>query len=78
MTDDVWRRDEIESPCIKICMIHPETGLCTGCHRTRAEIAGWTRMSPEERREVMSDLPARAAAKRPRRGGRAGRLARDG
>lgn len=23
MKDDIWRRDEIESPCVKLCMIHP-------------------------------------------------------
>ena len=25
--DDVWKRDEIESPCIKICVIHPAERL---------------------------------------------------
>ena len=24
MSDEVWTRDEIESPCVKICLIHPE------------------------------------------------------
>ena len=78
MTDPVWHRDEIESPCIKVCVIDPATGQCLGCHRTRHEIAGWSRLSPEARRAVMAELAGRAAAKRPRRGGRAARLARDG
>ena len=30
----IWRRDEIQSPCINICVIHPETRLCTGCLRS--------------------------------------------
>lgn len=34
MSDEVWRRAEIESPCVKICVIHPESRLCTGCLRT--------------------------------------------
>ncbi|WP_372605483.1 DUF1289 domain-containing protein, partial [Actibacterium sp.] len=34
MTDDIWKRDEIESPCIKICVIEPNSRLCTGCLRT--------------------------------------------
>ena len=58
--DEVWRRDEIESPCVKICVIHEESGLCMGCYRTRHEIAGWSRMEPENRQTIMAELPARA------------------
>lgn len=75
MTDDVWKRDEVESPCIKVCVIHPETRLCTGCLRSIDEIGAWSRMSPEARREVMEALPGRAGAFSKRRGGRAARLA---
>ena len=73
MSDEVWRRAEIESPCVKVCVIDPVTGLCLGCHRTVEEIAGWTAMTPEARRRVMAALPERAATRRPRRGGRAAR-----
>ena len=58
--DDLWTRDEVDSPCVKICVIHPGAGICIGCHRTGDEIAGWGRMSPEARRALMADLPARA------------------
>nr|WP_252947603.1 DUF1289 domain-containing protein [Oceanicola sp. 502str15] len=78
MMDELWRRDEIESPCIKICVIHPETRLCTGCLRSIDEIAAWGRMSAEERRAVMADLPEREGAHRKRRGGRAARIRRQG
>ena len=40
---------------------HSETGLCFGCGRTIAEIAGWSAMSPEQRRAIMAALPARMA-----------------
>jgi uncharacterized protein len=73
MTDDIWKRDEIESPCIKVCVIHPEARICAGCHRTIEEIGGWSRMTPEERRRIMDELPARAARLAVRRGGRRGR-----
>jgi predicted Fe-S protein YdhL (DUF1289 family) len=74
MTDEVWRRDEVESPCVKVCVIDPRTGLCLGCHRTLEEIAGWSSMPPEARRAVMAELPERAKRAKPvRRGGRAGR-----
>ena len=56
----VWRREEPESPCVQVCVIHPGAGICIGCHRTGEEIAAWGRLSPEARRAVMEDLPNRA------------------
>ena len=78
MMDDLWSRNEVESPCIKVCVVHPETRLCTGCARSIDEIAAWSRLSPEARRAIMADLPNREAAPKTRRGGRAARLRRDG
>jgi uncharacterized protein len=76
MTDEIWKREAIESPCVKTCLIHPQARLCIGCLRTMDEIAGWTRLSAEERRTVMAALPSRAPLLRgARRGGRAARLA---
>ena len=75
-TDAVWRRDEIESPCVKTCLIHPEARLCIGCLRSIDEITRWSRMTPDERRAVMVDLPGRGDKLRKRRGGRAARLER--
>ncbi|SFI74536.1 DUF1289 domain-containing protein [Celeribacter neptunius] len=75
-TDEIWKRDEVESPCSKICQIHPETRLCLGCARSIDEIASWSRMSPEERRAIMAELPSREPAPNKRRGGRAARLKR--
>ncbi len=68
-----WRRDEPDSPCRSICLIHPEAGICVGCHRTADEIARWPRLAPEERRALLAELPGRAAALTRRRGGRARR-----
>jgi predicted Fe-S protein YdhL (DUF1289 family) len=74
MTDDIWKRDEIESPCIKICVIHRQSRLCTGCLRSIDEIGAWSRMKPKIRREIMAELPSRAGQITQRRGGRAARL----
>lgn len=77
MKDDVWKRDEIESPCVKVCVVHPQARICVGCNRTIEEISAWSRLTHEARRAIMADLPARAAQLTQRRGGRAARLARD-
>lgn len=75
--DEVWRRAEIESPCIKLCVVEPESGLCLGCYRSIEEIGGWSRMSPEARRALMAELPGRADRVKPvRRGGRSARRSR--
>lgn len=75
-SDIPWQRAEIESPCVKICVIHPEAQICAGCHRTAEEITIWSRLSPEARRMIMAELPSRASLLRRRRGGRDGRRAR--
>ena len=76
MKDDVWQRDEIASPCVKLCVIHPEERICVGCLRTIDEIAAWSRLAPAARAEIMEDLAARAPRLAKRRGGRAARLDR--
>lgn len=73
-TDHIWSRAEIESPCIKICVIEPKSRLCTGCLRSIDEIGAWSRMTPEVRAEIMAQLPTRAGQITQRRGGRAARL----
>ena len=65
--DDLWHRDEPQSPCVKVCLLHPETGLCLGCARSMAEIAGWAQMGAEERQKILDDLPLRHPAPRRRR-----------
>jgi len=47
------------TPCLKVCLLDPETGLCEGCGRTREEIARWGGMSEEERLRIMAGLPER-------------------
>ncbi|MGO4572768.1 DUF1289 domain-containing protein [Microvirga sp. 2TAF3] len=47
------------SPCIRVCTLDSETGLCEGCGRTREEIGQWYRLSEEERLRIMAELPER-------------------
>jgi predicted Fe-S protein YdhL (DUF1289 family) len=40
-------------------MVDGQSGLCLGCFRTLHEIAGWTKLSPDERAALMIELPTR-------------------
>ncbi len=75
MSDEIWQRDEVDSPCVKICMIDPESGLCLGRRRSADEISRWSRMSPAERREITAALPGRDPGPARRRGGAGARRA---
>lgn len=74
--ENLWKRDEVDSPCVKICVIHPAARLCVGCNRSIEEIATWSRMDSVERRRIIAELPARGALMTKRRGGRGGRSGR--
>lgn len=49
----------MESPCVRICVMDPVSGLCRGCARTLDEIVAWGTMSPERRRIIMGELDGR-------------------
>lgn len=52
----------VSTPCIRVCLLDPETGLCEGCGRTADEIAGWGRLGEAERLAVMAGLEDRMRA----------------
>jgi len=70
---------EVVSPCISVCALDKDSGLCTGCWRTREEIRDWTRATSAERLEILERLRERRRAagktnerdRRPRRRRRA-------
>lgn len=74
MSEDIWKRNEVDSPCVKICIIHPQAKICTGCFRSIDEISSWSNMSESERKGIIKELPNRSSKLRVRRGGRAERL----
>lgn len=41
------------SPCIQVCKI--ENKRCIGCNRTLEQIAAWSTMTDQQRREAMND-----------------------
>ena len=74
MSEDIWKRNEVDSPCVNICIIHPRANICTGCFRSIDEISSWSNMSESERKGILKELPNRSSKLRVRRGGRAVRL----
>lgn len=52
----------ISTPCIKVCAVSGQLGLCIGCGRTLPEIASWGSLDEARRQEIMAELPARLAA----------------
>ncbi|MFY0691113.1 MAG: DUF1289 domain-containing protein [Paracoccaceae bacterium] len=71
--DAIWTRQEVQSPCVKICVVHPAERICTGCYRTIDEIGAWSRMDNAARAALIEELPGRAERLKKRRGGRAAR-----
>lgn len=46
-----FEEQRMASPCVGICKV--EEGTCTGCLRTLDEIRDWTKMTDEEREQIM-------------------------
>jgi predicted Fe-S protein YdhL (DUF1289 family) len=55
----------IKTPCVKVCVVDGESGLCLGCYRQLSEVAGWARLSDAERDAILADLPNRRDRIRP-------------
>ena len=49
----------IATPCVKVCIVDGESGLCLGCYRTLGEVARWSSLSERERGVLMDELPTR-------------------
>jgi predicted Fe-S protein YdhL (DUF1289 family) len=50
------------SPCVGICRLDDDTGLCVGCLRNVDEIRDWMILLPEERQAVLRRLEERRLA----------------
>jgi predicted Fe-S protein YdhL (DUF1289 family) len=55
----------VVTPCVKVCIVDGESGLCLGCYRTLGEVARWSSLSETQRSDVMADLPGRRSRIRP-------------
>ena len=50
------------SPCISVCKIAPDSGLCYGCLRTLDEIGAWANSDDEDKRAVWGKIAERLEA----------------
>ena len=50
---------QVPSPCVNVCQMDPQTGLCRGCLRTLDEIGAWMDYSVSEKLEVLARLDER-------------------
>jgi predicted Fe-S protein YdhL (DUF1289 family) len=51
----------VPSPCISLCEMAPETGLCRGCLRTIEEIVQWGSAGDDYKRAVWAEIRLREA-----------------
>jgi predicted Fe-S protein YdhL (DUF1289 family) len=55
----------IKTPCVKVCVVDGESGLCLGCYRRLPEVAKWSSFTEAEREAIMAELPSRRSLIRP-------------
>jgi len=58
-------RQPIVTPCVRLCVVDGESGLCLGCQRTLGEVAAWSGLTDDERAAIMAELPERRSRIRP-------------
>lgn len=49
----------VASPCINVCRMNERSGWCEGCWRTIDEIALWSQLDDETKREVWTLIAQR-------------------
>jgi predicted Fe-S protein YdhL (DUF1289 family) len=53
----------VNSPCIKVCKVDPNSYICTGCYRTLEEIAKWLQYTEQEKVAVLNNCLVRSLTK---------------
>jgi len=54
----------VRSPCIQVCQLDEEHGLCRGCLRTADEIARWGASTNRERHVILRGVNERLVSGR--------------
>lgn len=51
----------VPSPCVSLCKMSPQTGLCLGCMRNIDEIIAWSKADDGYKRGVWAEIRRREA-----------------
>ena len=54
--------EEVQSPCIGVCVIDDSSGLCQGCFRNTEEIQDWWDLDHAQKEEVVAQAKERELA----------------
>jgi len=54
--------DDVESPCVRICVVDETRSVCRGCYRTLDEISRWASYTRTEKLALLEVLANRKAA----------------
>lgn len=57
---------DVPSPCMSVCRVDSVSEFCEGCFRTLDEIAAWSRMDEDGKREVWKTIGERIALREPK------------
>ena len=52
----------VPSPCVNVCRMSAQSGLCEGCWRTVDEIRAWSRSDDDGKRAIWALVEARQVA----------------
>lgn len=58
----------IPSPCINVCQMDANNGLCLGCFRTIGEITDWSRLDDTAKTDILATVARRRQENDPNEG----------
>ena len=56
-------KKHVISPCVGVCSIDPQSGLCIGCLRSSSEIANWAQINNKRALKIMKEIKDRSISK---------------
>ena len=57
-------KKHVISPCVGVCSIDPQSGLCIGCLRSSSEIAIWPQINNQKALQIMKEIKGRSISKK--------------
>ena len=56
-------KKHVISPCVGVCSIDPQSGLCIGCLRSSSEIENWPQINNKTALQIMKEIKDRSISK---------------